>query len=115
MLRIDTMHTGVQQGDTLLFSDFQDGGEMWAGQGPREIRREIRFDEPFKRTPVVQISLSMFDMDNGANARMDLSTDAISKDRFQIVFKTWGDTRIARVRVAWIAFGPVGHEDDWDL
>ena len=34
---------------------------------------------------------------------------------FDIVFRTWGDTRVARVRVAWIALGAVANDDGWDV
>jgi hypothetical protein len=32
-----------------------------------------------------------------------------------MVFRTWGDSRIARVRMSWTAFGEVKSDDDWDL
>ena len=35
---------------------------------------------------------------------------------FEIVFRTWGDTRVARVRADWLALGEVADEDDaWEL
>ena len=34
---------------------------------------------------------------------------------FQLVFRTWGDTRVARVRADWTAIGPVKDDDDWDV
>jgi len=38
-----------------------------------------------------------------------------TREGFEIVFRTWSDTRIARIRVAWQAIGEVPHEDDWQL
>ena len=32
-----------------------------------------------------------------------------------MVFRTWGDTRVARMRIAWIAIGALSDEDDWDV
>jgi hypothetical protein len=32
-----------------------------------------------------------------------------------IVFRTWGDTRVARVRADWLAIGEVRGEDDWQV
>jgi hypothetical protein len=29
------------------------------------------------------------------------------------VFRTWADTRVARVRVSWMAIGAAHHADDW--
>jgi hypothetical protein len=39
----------------------------------------------------------------------------ITESGFAIVFRTWGDTKVARVRVAWQAIGELPHVDDWDL
>ncbi|MEC8667985.1 MAG: H-type lectin domain-containing protein [Pseudomonadota bacterium] len=36
-------------------------------------------------------------------------------DGFDIVFRTWGDSRIARARVGWMAIGEVGAPGDWDV
>ncbi|MEM8774395.1 MAG: H-type lectin domain-containing protein [Pseudomonadota bacterium] len=106
---------GIAQGENALFSDYEDGGDMWTGQGPRERRKAVVFKEPFKAPPSVQVSLSMWDMDSANNARADVTADTITEKGFEVVFKTWGDTRVARARVSWIAIGPVVHEDDWEL
>jgi hypothetical protein len=47
--------------------------------------------------------------------RGDLVSENIAEEGFDIVFKTWGDTRFARARVAWLAIGQLPPEDDWDL
>jgi len=31
------------------------------------------------------------------------------------VFRTWGDTRVARVRASWTAFGELPYGEEWDL
>ena len=109
-------HTvGVDQGDLVLFSDFEDDGEMWTGDGPRLTRHPVRYSEKYDAAPVVQVSLAMFDISNGSNARADVSAENVSRDGFEIVFRTWGDTRIARVRVAWFSIGPIRSDDTWDL
>lgn len=115
MLKIDGGKLGIAQDSVLLFSDFQDGGAMWTGEGPRELRRVVEFDTPYKDTPIVQVGLSMLDIDHSTNHRVDIAAEDIALDGFTIVFRTWGDTRIARVRADWIAFGPVRHDDDWDV
>ena len=88
---------------------------MWTGEGPREFRRLVEFDEPFLSEPVVQVSLSMWDMDQKANQRADISAETITREGFVIVFRTWGDTRVARVRTDWVAFGEVRDEEDWEI
>ncbi len=106
---------GIEQGDDVLFSDYEDGGEMWTGQGPRKRAKSVTFKKPFKDTPSVQVSLSMWDMDSATNARADVSAENITEVGFDAVFRTWGDTRVARARIRWMAIGPVAHEDDWEL
>ena len=106
---------GVDQGSTVLFSDFKDGGAMWTGEGPREMRREIIFSSPFLTTPVVQVALSMWDLDQATNARVDLTADGICEQGFTLVFRTWGDTRVARARADWMAIGELENEDNWQV
>ena len=115
MRRFNTSSLGILQGSRVLFSDFADGGVMWTGQGPRECRFIVTFKEAFLEPPVVMVGLSMWDIDNMHNSRVDISAEAITPQGFHIVFKTWGDTRVARVRADWTAMGQVRGEDDWVL
>jgi len=55
---------GIEQGEHVLFSDYEDGGQMWTGTGPRERRNSVTFSTPFKEAPAVHVSLSMWDMDS---------------------------------------------------
>jgi hypothetical protein len=106
---------GVAQGTDEVFSDFGSGGEMWTGSGARERRKAVLFDEAFRSPPAVQVALSLWDMDQGANVRADVSADRITTTGFELVFRTWSDTRVARVRMTWLAIGEVASEDDWAL
>lgn len=106
---------GVEQGSRVLFSDFANGGQMWTGSGNRESRFIVSFKEPFTEPPAVMLAMSMWDMDSGTNSRADLSAEHVTAKGFLIVFRTWGDTRVARVRADWTAIGPVRDEDDWDV
>lgn len=115
MQRLRTNTIGIQQGTVLLFSDFKDNGAMWTGEGPRELRHSVQFDTPFKSVPAVQVGMSMWDMDEATNQRADISSDAVTIDGFTIVFRTWGDTRIARIRADWMAIGEAPDDDDWQL
>lgn len=102
------------EGATILFSAFEDGGEMWAGQGQRLVRHVVRFEESFVSPPVVYLSLSMWDVAGDANQRLDLQAAEITETGFVIEFRTWDDTRVARVRANWMAIGAVRHQDDFD-
>lgn len=115
MQRIDSQIVGIDRGSLLLFSDVEDGGAMWTGTGPRLVRRTIAFSQPFRIPPTVLVSMEMWDADGSSNQRADLSASQIKSDRFDVVFKTWGDSRVARVRAGWLAIGAVGHPDDWQL
>ena len=106
---------GVEQGERVLFSDFEDGGEMWTGQGPRITRQRVTFSEAFLAAPLVQVSLTMWDIASNANSRADISSEAVDAAGFDLVFRTWGDSRVARVRAAWMAVGPVHSDELWEV
>ncbi len=106
---------GILQGSRVLFSDFADGGQMWTGQGDRESRFIVTFKEPFVEVPAVTVGMTMWDMDHKTNSRADITAENITAKGFHIVFRTWGDTRVARVRADWMAIGAVRDEDDWDI
>ena len=106
---------GVQQGQRILFSDFAHDGPMWTGVGPREVRQTQAFPEPFLAPPAVMVNVSMWDIDHKSNSRVDISAENITPDAFQIVFRTWGDTNIARIRADWLAIGQLKDDDDWDV
>jgi hypothetical protein len=46
---------------------------------------------------------------------MDISAETITVEGFVIVFRTWGDSRVARVRADWLAIGALRGEDDWEV
>lgn len=106
---------GIDQGEHVLFSDFEHGGPMWSGTGPRTSTSAIAFAQAFKAPPTVQVALTMWDSDHGSNARLDLKAEQVAVDRFNLVFRTWGDTRVARVRASWLAIGELRDDDEWEL
>jgi H-type lectin domain len=106
---------GVEQGSKILFSDFAHDGAMWTGSGPREVRLTEKFNEAFLAPPVVTVGISMWDIDHMTNSRVDISAENVTATGFEIVFRTWADTRIARIRAEWTAIGPARDEDDWDV
>ena len=105
----------ADQGSVPLFSDFEDDGPMWSGTGPREARRAIAFAEPFLSPPIVHVSLSMWDVHHATNMRAEIVAENITERGFDLVFRTWSDTRIARMRADWLAIGALAHEDDWNV
>ena len=115
MKTFSTHPIGIDQGEAVLFSEFAEGGEMWTGDGPRERRSQINFSQPFRSVPVVQIGVSLWDVDTSSALRAEVVAEDISPEGFSAVFRTWSDTRIARIRVNWTAIGDVAHKDDWDI
>ena len=115
MRRINSNDIGISQGSRMLFADYKDGGPMWSGDGPRESRYAVVFDEAYACAPNVHVAMSMWDTDSETNQRVEIAAEHIRDDGFDLVFRTWGDTRVARVRATWLAIGPLRHEDDWEL
>lgn len=115
MKRLTSGAIGIQQGTRVLFSDYADGGPMWTGQGDRENRHVVRFKEAFSAPPSVMVGVSMWDIDHKHNARADITAENVTETGFHIVFRTWGDSRIARIRADWTAIGAIRDEDDWDI
>jgi H-type lectin domain len=115
MIKFSSGRMAAQQGSLSLFSDYADGGTMWTGQGPRESRHAVIFAEPFLGKPAVMVALSMWDIDHKHNARAEIAADKVSEAGFEVVFRTWGDTRVARVRADWTALGTVRDDEDWDV
>lgn len=113
MKKLENHLIGIDQGDVVLFSDFEEGGEMWTGAGPRERRKAVRFGQPFRATPTVHLSISLLDADTQAAVRAELTAENVTAAGFEIVFRTWLDTRIARMRAAWLAIGALEHDDNW--
>ena len=115
MRRLRNHYIGIEQGDQVMFSDFADGGPMWSGNGSRESRSAVVFSEEFRSPPNVMVSLSMWDTSSDHYSRMDVRAESIKAEGFDIVFRTWEDSKIARVRVGWMAIGELRHADEWDL
>ena len=114
MKRIYASTIGIDQGSVMLFSDFDTNGEMWAGSGEREKRTPVQFKDTFKSIPNVMVSLEMFDFDSRKNQRAETVVENVTQNGFDIVFRTWGDTKVARAKASWMAVGGVEAEDNWD-
>lgn len=99
----------------MMFSDFAHDGPMWTGSGPREVRQTVAFPEPFAAPPAVMVAISMWDADRKTNLRADISAEKVTETGFDLVFRTWADTRIARIRADWTAIGPLPDDDLWEV
>jgi hypothetical protein len=79
------------------------------------VRVPQEFSEPFLEAPLVSIGISMWDIDRNSNSRVDISAENVTAKGFAIVFRTWADTRIARIRADWVAIGLIRDDEDWDV
>jgi len=115
MKRLSHHLIGAEQGSVILFSDFEDNGPMWTGEGPREARHAVAFSEAFRAPPMVHVGISMWDTGGDTNQRADLRAEKVTEKGFELVFRTWGDSRVARIRADWMALGEIASGDDWQL
>ncbi|MCP4819306.1 MAG: hypothetical protein GY883_08960, partial [Shimia sp.] len=56
-----------------------------------------------------------WDMDAEHNIRAEVVAEEVTNLGFHLVFRTWGDSRVARVRMSWLAIGELSHADDWAI
>jgi hypothetical protein len=61
------------------------------------------------------LSPSLWDLDSTTIMRADITAESVTKSGFDMVFRTWGDTRVARMRIAWMAIGEMSELDDWGV
>ena len=54
MKRLRSHTIGVDRGDVMLFSDYEDGGPMWTGWGQTVRQRRVTLLRPFREEPIVQ-------------------------------------------------------------
>jgi hypothetical protein len=88
-----------------LFNHVDSNLPMWAETGDRSVRLTVTFDKPFGETPALTLGVIGLDCDHSTNLRYGLSAEKVFREGFEVVFVTWGDTRIARASVSWQAIG----------
>jgi hypothetical protein len=91
---------------------FDDGRPGWALLAPPEpegstrvFRGRVEFERSFSAFPVVQIGVTGFDIDNGANARLNVAVVGVDVQGFDVELRTWWDSRLWSVDLSWIAIG----------
>ncbi len=114
MTKILSSALAMDQGNVLIFSDLEDGGDMWTGKGDRSRTARVIFTEQFRERPMVSFAIKMIDADQSVNLRYDLILEDVSATGFDIRMKTWGDTKIARASINWSAIGAAFGDGDWD-
>lgn len=72
MHKLNSGVVGIDHGEVVMFSDFEDDGQMWRGDGPRNSLAAVSFATSFMTPPHVQVSISMWDISNNTNNRADV-------------------------------------------
>ena len=76
------------------------------GTGTREVGYVVEFKEPYPTTglkPYVYVSLVGFDTWGGSHGRVEVSARNVSHSGFELVFKTWLDSRVFHATAEWMA------------
>jgi hypothetical protein len=71
----------------------------------RTFRGRVNFERLFSSSPVVQIGITGFDVDNGANARLNVGLVGVDEQGFEVELRTWWNSRLWSVDLSWIAIG----------
>ena len=71
----------------------------------RTFKSRVNFERAFSGHPVVQVGITGFDIDNGANARLSVGIVGIDETGFEVELRTWLNTRLWSVDLSWIAIG----------
>jgi len=79
--------------------------ERTPGDGVRSYTGHVRFERAFQAPPVVQIGITGFDIDNGANARLNVGIIVVDGEGFDLELRTWLNSRLWSVDLSWIAIG----------
>ena len=82
-----------------------EGWNLATGGGVREFSWPIPFELPFGTPPVVQVALSGFDLDQRDSARISVAPTNLTAEGFDLVVRTWEDSRVYGVEASWIAIG----------
>ena len=59
MRKLESNVIGIDQGDVVLFSDFEHDGQMLTGEGSRNKRMAVTYSEQYSFVPSVYVSISM--------------------------------------------------------
>ncbi len=100
----DLIPIATSSGITCVGHETEDWN-LATGEGLREFLWPITFEFPFGAPPVVQLSLSGFDLDQRDSSRISIAPANIGPQGFDLVIRTWENSRVYRVEASWIAIG----------
>ena len=90
------------------FIRFPNGGHyMNTGEGERTYEERIYFEEKYEKIPHVIASISGLDESNDISptVRIELKVENIDTAGFNLIIRTWNDSKLFNVKVSWTVFG----------
>ncbi len=84
--------------------NLHEAGEDCA-QAPRVFTVDVIFGMPFVLPPVIQVSLTGFDLDQAHTARLKVTAKDITAEGFKVDITTWEDSRVYFAEFTWLAIG----------
>jgi len=79
------------------------GWILHQGSGEREYTVDITFAKNFEHIPNVVVGLAHTDVANHTNNRLTVYETNVTKNGFQLVFRTWHTTQVTGATAIWIA------------
>ncbi|MFT6944930.1 MAG: hypothetical protein ACJAUW_001508 [Yoonia sp.] len=58
MRKLNSGVVGIDHGEVIMFSGFEDDGQMWRGNGPRKSNAAVTFAMAYTSPPHVRVSIS---------------------------------------------------------
>ena len=89
---------------TLWYGTESPGWSLNTGFGDRTFRAlDVTFDPPFEVAPNVLVALAGVDSEHATNLRVVVEAYDIEPGEFSIRVRTWHDTILYNVQIAWLA------------
>ena len=95
-----------------------DSGALYRLTALQALRREVELRDEHAIAKLAEHLPARFQGEHIFLAQEDVThairAEEVGAEGFTVVFATWGDTRVARVRASWLAIGPADHPDDFE-
>lgn len=118
-IHVDTWNdTTLYRGATNWFypgdCDFQTGSFSTLEDHPFDKNQQVtiknvKFSRPYPAPPNVVVWLTAYDIEKGANIRINTLTKNVTADGFDLEINTWNNTRLFSAKSSWIAY-PAGKQ-----
>ncbi|GIJ86903.1 hypothetical protein Asppvi_005801 [Aspergillus pseudoviridinutans] len=104
MGRVSTLESQIRSAARSDSLSVVDAGSYTTPYLPGQRREyRINFAKRFQRPPSVVTSISMADVDRGANLRLRVRAQNVDSNGFTLFVEAWADTRLYQCTVSWVA------------